>query len=362
MRDWLPKGHLVWFVIDLVSQMDLSDFYKEYNERGEGRAAYDPKMMVALYLYAYCSKVRYSREIEKLCTESVPFRVISGDLKPDHVTMSCFEEKLQNQLASLMTQVLSFCYRSGFKLKYGVYRRDQGGIQRLAFEKQGESWIEEEITRYLKESEETDSKEDKLYGPEGHKDELLTQEERLRKLREFKEILASERKKKLESHKEKLEVRDKQEESRGSKRRGPKPLRAEEVEERIRQKAKVNLTDPESRIMKTATCYLHGYNAQAVVSEDQVIIAAEVTQECNDRRQLRPMIEAAKENLHEVDDSLKVKTLLGDAGYFSSENVKGLKTDDPDVDFPRFSGHQLKSLLLDFHIVSQIALRLIAKC
>lgn len=68
-----------------------------------------------------------------------------------------------------------------------------------------------------------------------------------------------------------------------------------------------------------------------VVSEDQVIIAAEVTQECNDGRQLRPMIEATKENLHEVDDSLKVKTLLGDAGYFSSENVKGLKTDDPDV-------------------------------
>ena len=68
-----------------------------------------------------------------------------------------------------------------------------------------------------------------------------------------------------------------------------------------------------------------------VVSEDQVIIAAEVTQECNDRRQLRPLIGATKENLHEADDSLKVKTLLGDAGYFSSENVKGLKTDDPDV-------------------------------
>ena len=93
MRDWLPKGHLVWFVIDLVSQMDLSDFYKEYNERGEERAAYDLKMMVPLYLYAYCNKVKSSREIERLCTESVPFRVISGDLKPDHVTISCFSGK-----------------------------------------------------------------------------------------------------------------------------------------------------------------------------------------------------------------------------------------------------------------------------
>lgn len=87
------KGHLVWFVIDLICQMDLSDFYKEYNEREEVRAAYDPKMMVALYLYAYCNKVRSCREIERLCTESVPFRVTSEDLKPDHMTISRFEEK-----------------------------------------------------------------------------------------------------------------------------------------------------------------------------------------------------------------------------------------------------------------------------
>lgn len=230
-----------------------------------------------------------------------------------------------------MTQVLSFCcYRYGLlNLNTASIDGTKVASNTSPLKNRSESWIEEEIARYLKESEETDSKENELYGPEGHKDELIAQEERLRKLQEFKEILASERKK-LESHKEKIEVRERQE-STGSKRRGRKSLRAEEVEERIRQKAKVNLTDLESRIMKASTCYLQGYNAQAVVSEDQVIIAAEVTQECNDRRQLRPMIEAFKENLHEVDDSLKVKTLLGDAGYFSSKNVKGLKTDDPEV-------------------------------
>jgi fructose-1,6-bisphosphatase len=83
--------------------------------------------------------------------------------------------------------------------------------------------------------------------------------------------------------------------------------------------------------MKSAKGCLQGYNAQVVVSEDQVIITAEVTQECNDRRQLRPMMEATKENLQEVDKTLRVKTLLGDAGYFSSENVEGLKRNDPDV-------------------------------
>jgi len=230
-----------------------------------------------------------------------------------------------------MTQVLSFCCRSGL-INLDTTSIDGTKIKANAspLKNRSERWIEEEIARYLRESEETDSKEDELYGLQGHKNELLTQEERLRKLQEFKEILANERRKKLENHKEKLEERKRQE-SRCSKRRGRKPLKAEEVEERIRKKAKVNLTDPESRIMKTNTCYLQGYNAQAVVSDDQVIIAAEVTQECNDGRQLRPMIEATKENLHEVDKSLKAKTLLEDAGYFSSENVKGLKTDDPDV-------------------------------
>lgn len=210
MRDWLPKGHLVWFVIDLVSQMDLSDFYKEYNERGEGRAAYDPKMMVALYLYAYCNKVRSSREIERLCMESVPFRVISGNLKPDHVTISRFRKNFEAQLASLMTQVVNFCYRCGL-LNLNTTSIDGTKIKANASisKNRSERWIEEEIARYLREFEEIDSKEDELYGLQGHKDEFIAQEERLRKLQEFKEILASERKKKLESHKEKLEERDK---------------------------------------------------------------------------------------------------------------------------------------------------------
>lgn len=122
----------MWFVIDLVCQMDLSDFYKEYNERGEGRAAYDPKMMVALYLYAYCNKVRSSREIERLCVESVLFRVISEDLKPDHMTISRFEEELGGSAGIAHGSGSKFLLQMwAFKLKYDVYRRDQDGIQRF---------------------------------------------------------------------------------------------------------------------------------------------------------------------------------------------------------------------------------------
>jgi transposase len=189
--------------------MDLSDFYKEYNERGEGRAAYDPKMMVALYLYAYCNKVRSSREIERLCTESVPFRVISGDQKPDHVTISRFRKDFEAQLASLMAQVVNFCYRSGLiNLNGTSIDGTKIGSNASISKNRSESWIEEEIAKYLRQVEEADSKEDELYGLQGRKDKLLSHEERLRKLGEFKEILASEREKRIESHKEKLEERE----------------------------------------------------------------------------------------------------------------------------------------------------------
>ncbi|MGO9821999.1 MAG: IS1182 family transposase, partial [Solirubrobacteraceae bacterium] len=51
VRDWLPDGHLAWFVLEAVAGMDLAEFYGAYREDGVGRRAYDPAMMVALLLY-----------------------------------------------------------------------------------------------------------------------------------------------------------------------------------------------------------------------------------------------------------------------------------------------------------------------
>ena len=78
MRDWLPEGHLVWFILDAVDQLDLSSVYRRYRSDGWGRAAYPPQMMVALSLYAYCTGIRSSRKIEQACQENVAFKVITG--------------------------------------------------------------------------------------------------------------------------------------------------------------------------------------------------------------------------------------------------------------------------------------------
>src|SRR3954447_1485032 len=78
VREWLPEGHLAWFVIDAVDEMDLDAFYVAYRQDGRSRPAYDPAMMVALLLYAYARGTRSSRQIERACEEEVAFRVLAG--------------------------------------------------------------------------------------------------------------------------------------------------------------------------------------------------------------------------------------------------------------------------------------------
>src|SRR5215216_5159029 len=82
VREWLPADHLAWFVIDAVTEMDLAAFYAAYRADGHGRAAYEPSLMVALVLYAFATRVRSSRAIERHCRQDVAYRVITGNLCP----------------------------------------------------------------------------------------------------------------------------------------------------------------------------------------------------------------------------------------------------------------------------------------
>ena len=106
VREWLPEGHLAWFVIDAVGEMDLDAFYAAYRVDGRGRPAYEPAMMVALLLYAYARGIRSSRVIERACVEDVAFRVIAAQQRPDHATIARFVERHQDALAGLFGEVL----------------------------------------------------------------------------------------------------------------------------------------------------------------------------------------------------------------------------------------------------------------
>jgi len=113
VRDWLPEGHLAWYLLDVVERLDLGAFYGEYRADGSGRPAHDPAMMVALLLYAYCVGERSSRQIERRCVEDVPFRVIAANRAPDHSTISRFRKRHAQRLAALFVQVLAMCAKAG---------------------------------------------------------------------------------------------------------------------------------------------------------------------------------------------------------------------------------------------------------
>ena len=113
VREWLPEGHLAWFVLDAVEAMDLAAFYASYRADGHGRAAYEPSMMVALLLYAYARGMRSSRAIERACEEDVAYRVIAANRKPDHATLARFVERHEDPLGELFSEVLGLCAEAG---------------------------------------------------------------------------------------------------------------------------------------------------------------------------------------------------------------------------------------------------------
>ena len=120
VREWLPSGHLAWFVVDAVAEMDLDPFYAAYRVDGRARPAYDPAMMVALLLYAYARGVRSSRQIERACEEDVAFRVLAAQQQPDHATIARFIERHQDAIAGLFGEVLSLCAKQGLATVGGL--------------------------------------------------------------------------------------------------------------------------------------------------------------------------------------------------------------------------------------------------
>src|SRR5450755_1845798 len=109
LRDWLPKDHLAWFVLETVARLDLEAFFAAYRADGHGRAAYDPSMMVSLVLYAYCTNVRSSRAIERHCRQDIAYRVICANQVPDHATIARFVSRHEAALAELFSAVLGLC-------------------------------------------------------------------------------------------------------------------------------------------------------------------------------------------------------------------------------------------------------------
>ena len=337
MAHWLPQDHLVYFIRDVVGQMDLSAVYASYDGTQGGYPAYHPEMMVALLIYAYCVGVASSRKIEKATYELIPFRVLTVDQHPDHDTIAEFRGRHLEALAALFVQVLQLCQKAGL-VKLGHVSLDGTKVRANASKHKAMSYarmeksvveLEAEVKRLMTEAEATDEMEDGQYGQGRRGDELPEElrfkQGRLLKIKEAKEVL--EREAREQARQERLDQEKKRQDREASgDHRGRQP---KAPSENPNGKAQYNFTDPESRIMKDSgtKSFEQSYNCQAAVDgHGQVIVATRVSQEANDKGELKPLVERLKANLK----GAKPERVTTDNGYFSEENVAYLAQEQID--------------------------------
>lgn len=324
MREWLPDGHLAYFISDLVDHLDLSAIMDRYQEE-KGYPPYHPVMMVKVLLYAYCIGVPSSRKIAKRLEEDIAFRVLAANNTPDFRTISDFRKEHLKALAALFLQVLKLCQKAGLiklghvaldgtKIKANASKHKAMSYKRM---KEEEARLEAEVQELLREAQAVDEEEDHAYGKNKRGDELPKElafrEGRLKKIREAREALEADACLEAESNPER---KDKAGKSTG-------------VPE---DKAQRNFTDPESHIMPLpgGKQFEQAYNAQAAVdSTNQIIVAAEVTDQPSDRGQATPMMQQVKENTGGLP-----REMSADAGYFSSDEVTRLTATGIDVYIP----------------------------
>jgi transposase len=323
VRDWLPAGHLAWYLLDVVERLELEPFYREYRADGSGRPAHDPAMMVALLLYAYCVGERSSRRIERRCVEDVAFRVIAANRAPDHTTISRFRQRHAERLAELFVGVLALCAKAGM-VRVGTVAVDGTKLAANAGLSANRTYakIREEVERILAEADAVDAAEDERFG-DARGDELPAEladpVTRRARLERAKRELEAEQAARVAEHEAMLARRAERRERTGRRPPGRPPGDGPGSEPPA--DARRNITDPDSRIMRDRGALVQAYNAQALVGEGQIIIAADVTTSPNDSNQLLAMLEAARQNLGAIGHQQKVKCVLADGGYWNHEAI-----------------------------------------
>jgi len=335
LREWLPEDHLAYVISDVVDNtLDLSEIYRYYETVLRGQPPYDPRMMVKLLLYGYTVGIPSSRRIEKKTYEDIAFRVLTADQHPDHDTICDFRKVHLRILRTFLVQVLAVCQEAGL-VKLGHVSFDGTKVKANASKHKAMSYgrlvdkeaeLEKEVEALLQKAQEQDDAEDVQYGKGRRGDEipeeLRFKEKRLRTIREAKE--------RLEKRTREKAIEDGKLHPDGT----PKPPRGRPPQTPPGQpepKAQESFTDPDSRIMVNGDkAFIEGYNAQAAVDEaHQIIVGRGLTNEANDKQQVKPLVEDVQANTGGLPDKASA-----DNGYFSQDNVEYLQSQGIDPYIP----------------------------
>jgi transposase len=315
LRDWLAEDHLVYFVSDVVDQLDLTKIHAAYGDEKRGQPPYDPSLMTKLLVYGYCVGVFSWRRIQKRLQEDVPFRVLAAGNEPDFRTISDFRKNHLEALQGLFEQVLEMALEAG-AMKLGRVSLDGTKIKANASKhkamsygrmKEKQQQLKEEVKQLLAQAEAADAEEDERHGRNCRGDELPAElrrrETRLAKIKQAKKVL----------------------EQRAREKAAAEGKSKEEVQKaKPADKDQYNFTDPESRIMMGGDGIVQGFNAQAAVEPMlQLIVGQQVTQAANDKEQLAPMVETIEQQAGQ-----RPQAILADNGYCSDQNLEYLESAD----------------------------------
>jgi transposase len=312
MSEWLPADHLVWLVCEAVDQLDFAAFEREYRDDGQGRPAYEPRLMVTLLLYAYAVGERSSRQVERRRREDVAFRVACRGLQPDHVTIARFRRRHAAALVGLFAGVLRLCAAAGM-LRLGSVAIDGTKVWADANKNRlAPVSAEEAAEQLLGEAEERDAVEDALAGEEQTAlrglvaAELADPALRAERFAQAARQLA-----------EPAPV--------GEQPRRARPPAADAAAPRAPRRA--NKTDPESRMMLSPRGWIQGYNAQLAVDESHLVLACDVSANPSDYRLLQPMITLTERALADAENDDRPGCYLADAGYWNGTLVEQLSSE-----------------------------------
>jgi len=317
LSDWLPSDHLAWFIIDVVAELDLSGFYRSLRVDGRGGASYDPEAMLGVLLYAYCVGERSSRRIEQRLCDDVAFRVVAANQTPDHATLARFRRRHHDAIADVFSQVVALCIAEGL-VRSGVVAIDGTKIE-------ADVSAESSVTRrqivdeILQEAEAVDTAEDLEYGARrGNElpDRWADRRDRRARLREALRQLDADGPSDAESYQIDRTAREAELGHKlGGRRADPNSKRASAARTR-----RINVTDPDSRTLKSRHRFIWGNNAQAAVTQDQIVVAAQVTTAARDSVVFETMVTASEQSL-ETNNGDRVETFVADTGYWSIPNA-----------------------------------------
>jgi transposase len=323
-RDWLPEGHLAFFIADTVAALNLQAFYAPYEGDGRRNQPFDPQMMVTVLLYAYATGTFSSRRIARKLEEDVAYRVLAAGNVPAHRTIAEFRQQHVAAFEALFVQVVQIAREAGV-VRLGALAVDGSKVKANASKHKAMSYgrmraeetrLREQIAALTAQAEASDAAEDAAHGPDVRGDELPAElqrrEERLAKIAAAKARLEA---RQAEEDREKGRTPDD-----GRKSRGTKPFARDFGVPP--DEAQDNFTDPESRIMKTSAGYDQCYNGQIAVDEaSQMIVATGLTHCAADHAELLPLIEQTHATLGENPTEV-----LADAGYRGDATFQTLET------------------------------------